>query len=178
VFILGDDLSARDKERVQAQVQTAMRALPQWTLDLLQRRIDELGVRNLPLIIEPKAGERGAGKALSLGRIEDRPAVRLLPTVTERGVEWGLDRRYLLAKAVGYLASPPAADSAFWTAWKAAVASDRLRDLATRAGDGWAQETDIGLLIEMFAAYAINPKHTRWSKLPAIRSFLEAWRAA
>ena len=177
VFILGDKLSAREKERLQAQLQTAIRTLPQWTLDLLQRRIDELGIRNLAVIIEPKAEGKANGQSLSLGEIEGRPAVRLTPRITESGLEWGQDRRYLLAKAVAYLATPPAGDYDFWSRWREAVDSDGLRDLATSAGDGWAKETELGLLIEIFAAYAINPRHGRWSGLPAIRTFLETWRA-
>jgi hypothetical protein len=30
--------------------------------------------------------------------------------------------------------------------------------------------------VEMFAACALNPDHSRWAGLPTVRAFLDAWR--
>jgi hypothetical protein len=176
VYILGDSLSARQRERVQAQVQTALRVVPQWAFALLDRRIDELGVRNFPLIIEPVPADDSENRALSFGDIESRPTVKLMPRVTAEGISWGQDQRYLVLKAVAYLASPPGNDASFWGRWEKAVHADGLRSQVIESGELWKGASNLDLLIEMFAAYALNPGHTRWAALPTVRSFLEAWR--
>lgn len=177
IYILGSDLSPRLRERIQAQVQTALRSLPPWVFDLIRRRIDALGVANLPLIIEPLAAAADGSRVLSLGRTESRPAVKLTPRLHRDGVDWGQDLRRLLAKAAAYISAPAEDDTAFWSAWARASQADRLRDLAAAgAGDAFRDETDLGLLIEMFAAYALNPGHARWREMPAVRAFLEGWR--
>jgi len=176
VYILGDDLSPRQRERIQAQVQTALRAVPQWAFGLLTRRLEELGVRNLPLVVEPVREHSSETRALSFGHIEERPAVRLMPRVTGDAIEWGQDQRYLVLKAVAYMASPPPTESSFWASWEAAVKADDLREQANASGERWRNATDLDLLIEMFAAYALNAEHTRWAEMPAVRTFFEGWR--
>ena len=39
-----------------------------------------------------------------------------------------------------------------------------------------AGASDLELLMEMAAAYALNPGHDRWSRLASVRGFLDAWR--
>jgi hypothetical protein len=176
VYILGSDLTAQQRQRIQAQVQTALRSLPPWTFSLLRARIDQLGVRDLPLIVEPRADDAAGGQALSLGHIESRPAARLLPRLQGSEVQWGQDVRYLVAKAVGYLAAPETADTDFWSRWAGAVAADRLTEKALGVGEHWQDATSMDLLVEMFAACALNPDHSRWAGLPTVRAFLDAWR--
>jgi hypothetical protein len=115
-------------------------------------------------------------RALSFGDVESRPAVKLMPRVTSGTISWGQDRRYLVLKAVAYLASPAASDTSFWSQWEEAVRADSLRSQVFESGDTWKNASSLDLLVEMFAAYALNPGHTRWADLPAVRSFLEAWR--
>jgi hypothetical protein len=176
VYILGDSLSPRQRERMQAQVQTALQSVPQWALDLLDRRIEEVGVRNLPLIVEPVPDDSRETRSLSFGDLEGRPAAKLLPRLSNDNVAWGQDRRYLVLKAVAYLASPAAEDRAFWERWAKAIASDGLRSAASGANEHWGEATDLDLLIEMFAALALNGAHANWSGMPAVRAFLEGWR--
>ncbi len=174
IYILGTDLPPRQRERIQAQLQTAIRSIPSWAFKLLQRRIDELGARNLPLVIEPRTSAEG--RVMSLGRINGRPAARLMPRLSANSVDWGQDQRYLVAKSIAYMASPAQADSEFWAGWSRALESDGLRARAQEIAGEWAGESELGLLVEMFAAYALNSEHRRWSDLPAVRAFLDAWR--
>ncbi|MBI2913450.1 MAG: hypothetical protein HYY03_05970 [Chloroflexi bacterium] len=177
VYIIGDSLSPRERERVQAQVQTALRSLPEWAFGLLGRRLQQLGAANLPLIIEPQVRGETSPQALGLGQIDGRPAARLLPRLRGDDIDWRQDQRYLVAKAVAYLAAPaPSSDADYWARWSAAIASDGLRDKARATGEHWAEASDLDLLIEMFAAYALNPHHDRWAGLPAVRAFLDEWR--
>jgi len=178
VYILGADLTSRQRERIQAQVQAALRSLPPWAFQLVSRRIEALGVRNLPLVIEPRTGGSVSSQVLSLGHIEERPAVRLMPRLRESGVDWGQNQRYLVAKAVAYLAAPEPLDAIFWSRWSGAVQADQLRNKARSIAEQWQETTDLGLLVEMFAAYALNPAHTRWSGLPRVKQFLDEWRQA
>ncbi|MDO8616269.1 MAG: hypothetical protein Q7T33_11140 [Dehalococcoidia bacterium] len=176
IYILGSDLTAQQRQRVQAQVQTALRAIPGWAFQLLAGRMAELGVRNLPLMIEPRPARAPGSQALSLGRIESRPAVRLTPRLAGAEVEWGQDARYLVAKAIAYLAAPESTDTDFWSRWVEALEADRLREKALAVGAHWQDVTTLGLLIEMFAAYALEPQHRRWAGLPRVRAFLDDWR--
>jgi len=178
VYILGADLTPRQRERIQAQVQTALRSLPGWVFQLVSQRIAALGVRNLPLIIEPQALSEAPSQVISLGRIESRPAVRLMPRLSEERLEWGQDHRYLVAKAVAYMAAPEISEESFWARWGTAIEEDRLRETARRADDQWEDASDLGLLIEMAAACALTPDHNRWNDLPRVRSFLDEWRGA
>lgn len=178
VYIVGASLTPRQRQRIQAQLQTALRRLPEWALALLRRRLQELGTASFPLIVEPQAGAESGPQALSLGDIEGRPAARLLPRLRADAVDWRQDLRYLLGKAVAYLAAPPASESDFWAHWALAIDSDALRKKANTAGQHWASATNLDLLIEMFAAYALNPRHDRWSDLPSVKAFLEGWRQA
>lgn len=174
VYIVGDSLTPRQRQRLQAQVQTALRSLPDWAFALLRRRLQELGLPNLPLIVEPGFSAEAGDQLMGLGEIEGRPAVRLMPRLRDEGVDWRQDQRYLVAKAVAYLAAPPASGG-FWTGWARAVHSDRLREKAREASERWTEASDLGLLMEMVAAYALNPQHQRWSDLPLVKAFLEEW---
>jgi hypothetical protein len=176
VYILADDLAPRQRERIRAQVQTALRGLPAWAYERLRLRIEQLGVRNMPLIVEPLPGGRAGAKVMSFGRIDGRPAVRLMPRLTDDAVDWVHDQRYLVARAVGYMASPPESDTAFWQGWREALDADNLRARASQIVAAWAESSDLGLLVEMFAARALNSEHARWDEMPAVRSFLESWR--
>ena len=176
VYIVGDSLTPRHRQRIQAQLQTALRSLPDWAFGLLRRRLQELGAANLPLIVEPQAGPESGPQALGLGHIEGRPAVRLMPHLRADGIDWRQDLPYLLGKAVAYLAAPPVSDSDFWDRWSRALEGDRLREKAGEVGEHWTDASDLSLLIEMFAAYALNPRHGRWSQLPSVRTFLKGWR--
>lgn len=176
IYILGSELPPRLRERIQAQVSTGLRSLPSWAFDLLRQRIDALGVSSLPLIIEPQSAASGNAKVLSLGRIELRPAVKLSPRLDENSIDWGQDLRRLLAKAAGYICAPTDDDRDFWEPWAAAVQSDKLRDRVEATAESFAGETDLGLLIEMFAACALSPAHSSWKKMPAVRAFLDDWR--
>lgn len=178
VYILGADLTPRQRERIQAQVQAALRLLPPWAFQLVTRRIADLGVRNLPLVIEPQADDSASPKVLSLGHIGERPAVRLMPRLRESSLDWGQNQRYLVAKAVAYLAAPEPKDSIFWSRWSEAVQADQLRSKARSIEEQWEETTDLGLLVEMFAAYALNPGHGRWSDFPRVKQFLDEWRQA
>ena len=176
VYILGADLTPRIRERLQAQIQTALRSLPAWTFRLLQRPIDELGVPNLPLIVEPVTSDIAPARSLGLGQIEGRPAARLMPRVTADRIEWLQEPRYLVAKAIAYMAAPGFENGGFWARWSQDIAYDGLRGKASQINEQWSCETDLGLLIEMFAAYIVSPDHHRWATLPAVRTFLQDWR--
>jgi len=99
-----------------------------------------------------------------------------MPSLTESGVDWGQDPRYLVAKTIAYMAAPDPADADFWSRWSSAVLDDRLPDKARSIDEQWRESTDLGLLVEMFAAYALNTAHDRWSDLPRVKSFLDGWR--
>lgn len=176
VYILGADLTPRIRERLQAQVQTALRSLPAWTFRLLERRIDELGVPNLPLIVEPATSDIGPARSLGLGQLEGRPAARLMPRIAAERIEWLQEPRYLVEKAVAYMAAPGIEIGGFWARWSQDIADDGLRGKAVQINDEWAGETDLGLLVEMSAAYVVSPDHHRWATFPAVRTFLQDWR--
>jgi hypothetical protein len=176
VYVLGSKLSRRQRERIQAQVRTALRSLPAWVFDLVRQRIDVLGVSNLPLVIEPQPPAK-PHQALSLGRIESRPAVKLMPRLLGDEIAWGQDLRHLLAKGMAYIVTPDEADADFWRLWQEAVRHDRLREQARAIAGEYEHETDLDLLIEMFAAYALKPAHRTWAGLPEVGAFLERWRA-
>ncbi len=126
-------------------------------------------------MIEPQP-PGGDALPLSLGHIEGRPAAYLRPRLEGDRIEWPQDRRYLVAKAAAYVCAPPRDHAPdFWRRWAEAIAADALRVKATAAHEAWADASDRDLLIEMFAAYALNPSHARWSELPAVRGFLEGW---
>ena len=174
VYVLDTEVSPRLRERLQAQVQTAIRSLPSWTFSVLTNRMNEIGVSGLPLVIEPVLST-GSALPLSLGEIEGRPAARLRPTITGTVIEWGQDTRYLLAKAIGYLCAP-SADSPFWAGWSTAIESDSLRRCAARSSAAWGSETDLGLFVEMFAARALRSRHGRWADFPAVDAMLRELR--
>lgn len=176
VYILGDSLSPRQRERIQAQIQTTLQSVPQWALDLLDHRIEEVGVRNFPLIVEPVPEGSSEARSLSFGDVDGRPAAKLIPRLSADTIEWGQDRRYLVLKAVAYLASPPAIDHNFWARWSEVVESDHLRSTASSVHEHWGEATDLDLLIEMFAAFALSPDHEKWSEMPAVSAFLNGWR--
>ena len=113
VYVLGADLSPRQRERIQAQVQTGLRSLPAWVFDLLRQRIDALGVASLPLLIEPQAASN-THRVLSLGRIESRPTVKLTPRIAEGQIAWGQGLPHLLAKAIAYIIAPDESSHDFW----------------------------------------------------------------
>ena len=175
VSILDADISPRLRHRLQAQVQTAIRSLPRWPFALLTGRMNELGVTGLQVIVEPVRSS-GPSRPLGLGDIEGRPAARLRPRVSAEAIQWAQDPRYLMAKAIGYMAAPRPAAS-FWERWAGAVEHDRLRAKASQLSPGWEDETDAGLLVEMFAAYTLRDGHGMWSELPAVHAFLQEWRA-
>ncbi|MCH8921077.1 MAG: hypothetical protein IIA23_10315 [Chloroflexi bacterium] len=54
VYIVGDNLSPRQRVQLQAQLDSALRALPQWCLDLVRAALERSGARNFPLVIEPQ----------------------------------------------------------------------------------------------------------------------------
>lgn len=175
VYVLDTHLSPRHRERIQAQVQTALRSLPGWTYALLKQRIDEIGASSLPLIVEARPPGDSGTRFLSLGEIEGRPAARLTPRLTETGVDWGHDLPTLLAKAAAHLAAPPGSDDGFWQRWRQSVEADALREGASSAAEEWRGASDRDLFIEMFAAYALKPDHARWRRLPAVHAFFERW---
>src|SRR6266540_388779 len=117
IYILGSDLTHRQRQRIQAQVRTALRSLPTWLFDLVRERIDALGVANLPLIIEPLSAARQHSQVISLGRIDSRPTVKLTTKLRRNGIDWGQDLRRLLAKAVAYISAPGSDSSDFWRRW-------------------------------------------------------------
>jgi hypothetical protein len=175
VYIVGDDLSPRQRVQLQAQLDSALRALPQWCLDLVRAALERGGVRNFPLVVEPQP-PGGDALPLSLGHIEGRPAAYLRPRLEGDRIEWPQDRRYLVAKAAAYVCLPPRYDAPdFWRRWAEAIAADALREVATAASEAWAGASDRDLLIEMFAAFALSSSHPRWSELPAVRGFLGGW---
>ncbi len=174
VYIEGSSLSPRQRERLQAQVQSALSALPNWAFDLLSRRIDALGIRNLPLIVSPEQADQP--QAVTFGQIDGRPAVRLKPRLRGDAIEWPQDRRYLVAKAVAYMAAPDRADTGFWTRWSKAIAEDDLAATAAGVDGRWSDGTHVDLLIEMFAAYALSGTHSRWESLSHVRKFFDEWR--
>ena len=179
VYIVGaDKLGPRIKERIQAQVQSTLRAIPPWVFLLLRLRLLKLGLSNFPFIVEPQPVGEASPKALSVGSLGDKPAVYLMPVVREEEVEWRQDRRLLVAKALAYLCAPRQQDDeAFWQRWSQAVRRDGLGDLARDADQRWKGATPLDLLMEMFAAYALTPNHVRWQELAAVRQFLDAWKA-
>lgn len=178
VYIVdAQSLSPRHKERLQAQVQQALQALPQWTFDLLRRRLAQLGLPNFPLIIQPQPEAAANPKVLSLGSLGDKPMVYLMPVLRGDDIDWRQERRHLLAKALAYLAAPRAEDEPFWQRWQEAIRQDGLAAMASQVDERWQGATSLDLLLEMFAAYALNPRHRRWGELPATRAFLEEWRA-
>ncbi len=175
VYIVGDNLSPRQRVQLQAQLDSALRALPQWCLDLVRAGLERSGARNFPLVIEPQP-PGGDALPLSLGHIEGRPAAYLRPRLEGDRIEWLQDRRYLVAKAAAYVCAPPRDDAPdFWQRWAEAIAADALRDKATAAHEAWAAASDRDLLIEMFAAYALNPSQRRWAELASVRAFLDGW---
>ncbi len=175
VYIVGDNLSPRQRVQLQAQLDSALRALPQWCLDLVRAALERSGARNFPLVIEPQP-PGGDALPLSLGHIEGRPAAYLRPRLEGDRIEWLQDRRHLVAKAAAYVCAPPHDDAPdFWRRWAEAIAADALRDKAVAAHEAWAGASDRDLLIEMFAAYALNSAHARWSELPSVRGFLDGW---
>jgi len=176
VYVLGPKLSPRQRERFQAQVQTALRSLPGSVFDLLRQRIDALGVMNLPLLIEPQPAPN-AHRVLSLGRIESRPAVKLMPRLVADEIDWGQDLPHLLAKAIAYVIAPDQDSQDFWRCWRDVLHNDRLREKVRAIAGEYEDETDLGLLIEMFAAYALRPAHRHWAELPEVQAFFEDWRA-
>ncbi len=177
IYIAGARLPPRLRQRLQAQLRTALQALPEWPFDLLRRRLQELGAANFPLVVEPRDEDVTGDRALSLGDIEGRPAAYLLPRLRGDEIDWRQDLRYLLAKAIAYLAAPPAEqDPRFWRDWAVAVAADGLREKAAQAGEAWRDAGDLDLLLEMFAALALTPDNERWSALVSVRAFLEEWR--
>lgn len=177
VYIAGAELTPRLRQRLQAQLRTALRSLPEWPFDLMRRRLQELGAANFPLVIELRDDDTPGERALSLGDIEGRPAAYLLPRLSGDEIDWRQDLRYLLAKAIAYLAAPPAGhDPAFWRDWSAAVRRDALLEKAASAGEAWRDAGDLDLLLEMSASLALTPDHARWSSLPSVRAFLDRWR--
>jgi hypothetical protein len=178
VYVVGENLSPRQRERLQAQVESALRALPQWCFDLLRAALERAGVRNFPLVIEPQPPD-GDALPLSLGDVDGRPAAILRPRLDGDAIDWLQDRRYIVAKAVAHMAAPPRdGDAPFWERWADAVEADGLRDKASAAAEAWAGASDADLLIEMFAAYALNPSHAHWTELPAVRGTLDGWASS
>jgi len=131
IYVLGPDLSSRQRERIQAQISTGLRSLPRWLFDLLQQRIEALGVTSLPLIIEPQPPATPF-RALSLGRVESRPAVKLTPRLRPDGVDWGQDLSRLLAKAIAWVLSHqttsiPRSGAVGTPRWRRTAFATRLR---------------------------------------------------
>jgi hypothetical protein len=128
------------------------------------------------VVLQPEA--QADAKLLSVGYWGDKPAAYLLPVARGQDIDWRQERRYLLAKALAYLCAPrPEEDEAFWQRWRQAVEEDRLLHLAQDADQRWAAAKPLDLLMEMFAAYALSPEHRRWEELPAVRRFLDGWKA-
>ncbi len=175
VYVIGADLSPRQRVQLQGQLDSALRSLPLWCLDLIRDSLAATGAKNFPIVVEPQPAS-GDALPLSLGNIEGRPAAYLRPTLDGDRIDWLQDRRYLVAKAAAYIVAPARdCDAAFWHRWAQAIEADALRDKATAAAEAWAGAKDADLLIEMFAAYALSPSHPRWAELPAVRGFLEGW---
>ncbi len=179
VYIVGvPQLSPRLKERLQAQVQSALRDLPPWIFTLLRLRLSKLGLRNFPLIVKPQLQGQADAEPLSVGYLGDKPAAYLSPLARGQEIDWRQERRHLLAKALAYLCAPrPAEDAPFWQRWRRAMEEDGLLQLAQDADPQWAKAQPLDLLMEMFAAHALSPEHPRWQELPAVRRFLDGWKA-
>ncbi len=176
VYVIGADLSPRQRVQLQAQLDSALRSLPLWCLDLIRDRLAATGARNFPIVVEPQPAS-GDALPLSLGHIEGRPAAYLRPRLHGDHIDWGQDRRYLVAKAAAYIVAPSRdEDAGFYDRWADAIAADSLREVVTAAAEASAGAKDRDLLIEMFAAYVLNPSHPRWAELPAVRGFLEGWK--
>ena len=126
--------------------------------------------------MEPVTDDNAPARSLGLGQIEGCPAARLMPRVAADRIEWPQEPRYLVAKAIAYMATPHVETGGFWARWSQDIAADGLRGKAVQINDEWAGETDLGLLVEMFAAYVVNPDHRRWEALPAVHAFLQDWR--
>jgi hypothetical protein len=178
-IVAGEWLSPRLRERFQAEVQSALKAVPERAFMLLRSRLTTLGLSHFPFIVEPCA-ERGAdSRVLSLGRLGDRPAVYLRPVLQGDGVDWRQERRWVVAKALAYLCLPDREeDPDFWRRWALAAEEDRLAESAVGIDRRWAEASPVDLLLEMFAAWALSPGHRRWQDWPAVRRFLEDWQAA
>ena len=178
IYIVGAKLTPRQRQRLQAQIQTALRSLPDWCFAFLRQRLQEMGASHFPLAVEPQAADHANPRALSLGHIEGRPAAYLFPRLDGDSIDWRQDLRYLVAKAVAYLATPPPEhDPSFWQRWADAVQEDDLRGKAAALSEGRMETSDADLLYEMLAALALSPDHRRWSELPAARGFLQEWQA-
>jgi hypothetical protein len=174
VYIVGQELSPRVKERLQAQVQTALKALPPWVFEVLRRQLDGLGQRNFPVIVEARPD--GSRQAINFGQIDGRPAVRLLPRLHADSIDWGQPLAHLLAKAAAWLARPD--DVTFRESWSAAVSADSLHDAAGSTDSMWADAGDTDLLLEMFAALCAREDDRAWGHYPNVRRFLDNWRGA
>jgi len=98
-----------------------------------------------------------------------------MPRLSGEAIEWGQDRRYMVLKAIAYMASPPPSNHEFWATWSRAVTADGLRTAASSVNARWDEATELDLLIEMFAAFALDQGHPNWSRRPAIRAFMEDW---
>jgi len=175
VYVLDSNLSPRQKERLQAQVLTALRSLPPWMFALLSQRLEMIGAKNLPLVVEARSPDDPSTQVVSFGEIEGRPAARLMPRLTEDGIDWEHDPKLLVAKAAAYMAAPPAGD-AFWQRWSDAVAVDRLRETDPVAEGEWKDASDLDLFLEMCAVYVTRPDHGYWARFAASRSFFDEWR--
>ncbi len=180
VYIVGaEGLSPRLRQRLQAQIQSALRAFPQWVFLLLRGRLARLGLSHFPLIVELRLEGQGSSRALGLGRLEDKPAVQLRLVRRGQEVDWRQERRYLIAKAIAYLGAPsPEEEPGFWQRWWRALQEDRLAEAAAAVDERWAEASPLDLLLEMFAAYVLSPGHPRWQGWPAVRQFLDDWRGA
>jgi len=175
IYIVGAGLSPRLKERIQAQIQSALRALPQWVFALLQSRLEKLDLSHASFIVEP--GPEASSRGLGLGRLNDRRAVYLRPVLRGDEVDWPQERQYLVAKALAYLCAPSREEEpGFWQRWSVAVGESHLLQSAAAVDERWAEATSLDLLLEMFAVYALNPGHPRWRDWPAVRQFLDDWR--
>ncbi|MCH7953959.1 MAG: hypothetical protein IIC25_08720 [Chloroflexi bacterium] len=175
VYVLDSNLSPRQKERLQAQVLTALRSLPPWLFGLLTQRLEAIGAKNLPLIVEARTTDDPSTQIISFGEIEGRPSARLMPRLTADGIDWEHDPKLLVAKAATYMAAPASGD-AFWQRWNDAVAADRLRETDPVASGEWADASDLDLFLEMSAVYVTRPDHERWTRFAASRTFFDEWR--
>jgi len=135
--------------------------MPRWVFDLLRQRIDALGIANLPLIIEPQTAG-STHRVLSLGRIEARPTVKLTPRLRAEGLDWRQDLTRLLAKAVAYVTASDERDTDFWRRWKEARTATAFARRPVAVAGEYRDETDLGLLIDLFAAYVFIPELHRW----------------
>ena len=175
VYVLDSNLSPHQKERLQAQVLTALRSLPPWIFGLLTNRLEATGAKNLPLIVEARSPDDPSTKIISFGEIEGRPSARLMPRLTNDGIDWEHDPKLLIAKAAAYMAAPPTGD-AFWQRWSDAVATDRLRETDAVAAAEWKDASDLDLFLEMCSVYVNRPDHERWGGFPASHAFFGRWR--